>query len=257
VPLRGQLGIEKSELRERLGQLARGDHTVEAIHVRQIRLRGGVDEHAVDCVGVNGLVPGRFLRLNISVHRDRRERGPRRELEPVAAPAQARGSLHVPLQPSINYPDWPRRLQGVDRAPVAPWGRVAAVQEANDRPSRGAGRDGRVGTEDEPGGGGREQSRGGSHGQQEVSARSPHRTTVYRARGTPVIACWNMPVAPSCDSRGRSRTRRDYRPGNLYGDDDTRSRWLQLVNVAALALHCDDRDAVKAFIDLCEAPYIN
>jgi hypothetical protein len=50
---------------------------------------------------------------------------------------------------------------------------------------------------------------------------------------------------------------RDYRPGDLYGDDDARSRWLQLVNVAALALHGDDRDAVKAFIDLCEAPYIN
>lgn len=45
--------------------------------------------------------------------------------------------------------------------------------------------------------------------------------------------------------------------GDLYGDDDARSRWLQLVNVAALVLHGDDRDAVKAFIDLCEAPYIN
>jgi hypothetical protein len=119
VPLRGQLGIEKSELRERLGQLARGDRRVHAIHVRTA---AGLTNTPSIASASTGSCHGRFLRLNISVQRDRRERGPRRELEPVAAPAQARGPLHVPLQPFINYPDWPWRLQVWTAHPSHPGG---------------------------------------------------------------------------------------------------------------------------------------
>jgi hypothetical protein len=79
-----------------------------------------------------------------------------------------------------------------------------------------------------------------------------------------VCTKWSIKSQPQCSAqkvafwkRALADSIRDYRPGDLYGDDDARSRWLQLVNVAALALHGDDRDAVKAFIDLCEAPYIN
>ena len=61
MPLRGQLGIEKSELRQHLGQLVICYRAVEAIHVRQIRRSGVGNEHSVDDVVVSWLVPQSFL----------------------------------------------------------------------------------------------------------------------------------------------------------------------------------------------------
>ena len=46
---------------------------------------------------------------------------------------------------------------------------------------------------------------------------------------------------------------RDYRPADLYADDEARFRWFQLCNVAAL----NDRNAMKGFLDLCDMLDLN
>jgi len=50
---------------------------------------------------------------------------------------------------------------------------------------------------------------------------------------------------------------RDFRPADLYADDEARFRWLQLCDVAALAPYGNDRDAMKGFLDLCDMPDLN
>lgn len=50
---------------------------------------------------------------------------------------------------------------------------------------------------------------------------------------------------------------RDYRPADLYADDEARFRWFQLCNVAALTVYGNDRDAMKGFLDLCDMLDLN
>ena len=50
---------------------------------------------------------------------------------------------------------------------------------------------------------------------------------------------------------------RDFRPADLYADDEARFRWFQLCSTAALALCGDDGDAQRSFLALCEMPDLN
>jgi len=68
-----------------------------------------------------------------------------------------------------------------------------------------------------------------------------------------VLSMQTQPI----ELRALAESIRDYRPADLYADDEAWLRWFQLCNVAALALCGDDQHARKRFLDLCEIPAYN